>query len=86
MSFYDEEAVYQDADVEQAEFERAGNAIARARRAGRCTHQSSVGYIDPPVYPEQVGLEPGQSRCTEGCNVVFNSDDDWADAREEAIS
>lgn len=85
MSYYDEEAVYQDADIEQAEMERAGNAIHAARKAGRCTHQSAVGFSGTVYYPEQEGLKIGQLRCTEGCGTVFDSDEDWDDARDEAV-
>jgi hypothetical protein len=49
-----------EADMEQAEMEAAGNAIARAERAGICTHGSAAGYHNPPLYPEQAGLKPGQ--------------------------
>lgn len=73
-----------EADMEQAEMERFGNAIAAAERAGRCTHGSTVGYREPPVYPEQVGLKPGQSRCND-CKRVFESDDDWMAAINEAV-
>ena len=73
-----------EADMQQAEMVEAGNAIARARRAGRCTHSSAVGYRDPPVYPEQEGLTPGQSRCTDGCGETFDSDQDWYDAMDAA--
>ena len=74
-----------EADFEQAEMEAAGNAIYAARKAGKCCHTSTVGYINPPVYPEQEGLKPGQSRCTEGCGEVFESDQDWYDAMDEAV-
>jgi hypothetical protein len=74
-----------DADMLQAEMVRHGNAIARARAAGRCTHGSAVGYRDPPVYPEQEGLRPGQSRCTEQCGRVFASDQEWHEAMEAAV-
>jgi hypothetical protein len=79
------EAERLDADMEMAEMAAVGNAIARARRAGRCAHQSSVGYLPKPVYPEQEGLKPGQSRCTEGCGRVFDSDEDWYAAMDAAI-
>lgn len=86
MSFgYDPEAIYQDADIEQREFEEAGRLIAHARQLGRCTHQSTVGYRERPLFRGQEGLEPGQFRCADGCDRVFNSNDEWADAVEEAI-
>jgi len=75
-----------EADMEQAEMVRAGNAIARARKAGICCHTSAVGYLASPVYPEQEGLRPGQSRCTEGCGRVFGSDQEWYAAMDAAVS
>ena len=40
MSFgYDEEAIYQDADIEQAEMIELGNHIASLEASGVCTHQ-----------------------------------------------
>jgi hypothetical protein len=74
-----------EADAEQAELEAAGVAIARARARGVCTHGSVVGYRNPPFYPEQEGLQPGQLRCTDGCGAVFDSDEAWSLAMDEAI-
>ncbi|TYB71133.1 hypothetical protein FXF51_01485 [Nonomuraea sp. PA05] len=74
-----------DADLEQAAMEREGNRLAALRARGICTHSSGVAYRDPPVYPEQDGLLPRQSRCTEGtagCTRVFNSDEEWVAAQE----
>ena len=75
-----------DADIEMAELEAMGNAIHSQRQRGVCCHQSAVGWIPEPCYPEQVGLKPGQLRCTDGCRQVFNSDDDWFDAMAEAVN
>lgn len=75
--YYDEEAMWQDADVEMAEARQIGAAIARQRAKGVCCHLSAVGYLAEPVYPEQIGLKPGQLRCTDGCGEVFASDEDW---------
>lgn len=83
---YDPEAVYQDADIEQAEWEAEGRALHAAQKAGRCCHTSTVGYSGRSARrPEQEGLRIGQQRCTEGCGRVFDSDEEWADAMEEAI-
>ncbi|MEV1003355.1 hypothetical protein [Nonomuraea sp. NPDC050202] len=79
------ESMRHDADLEQAAMEREGNRLAALRARGICTHSSGVEYRDPPFYPEQTGLLPGQSRCTEGtagCARVFNSDEDWVAAQE----
>ena len=73
-----------DADLEQAQMERAGNAIARARRAGRCPHQSAQGYSGGPRSAQQEGLKPGQLRCTDTCGAVFGSDEEWYTAMIEA--
>jgi hypothetical protein len=74
-----------DADLEMAEMAAAGNALHAARKAGRCVHAGAVGYLPDPVYPEQVGLKPGQLRCTDGCGQVFASDEDWLAAMDAAI-
>lgn len=73
------------ADAEQAAMERVGDLIWSKRKQGKCMHQSSVAYRSEPYYPEQLGLLPGQSRCTEGCLKVFDCDQDWYDAMDEAI-
>jgi hypothetical protein len=88
MANYEDEAFLNDrvdADLEQAHFERMGRLISKARKAGRCTHGSVVGYHEPAIYPEQVGLKPGEHRCTSGCGSVFESQDAWLDAMHEAI-
>lgn len=86
--FHDPElpAGYQDADIEMAELEAAGARIAQWRRSGGCAHQGAVSYRNPPVYPEQEGLEPGQLRCTDGCGMVFADDEAWSDAVAEILS
>jgi hypothetical protein len=79
------EAEHHDADLEQAQMEAVGNHLYALRQRGICTHGSTVGYVGKVIYPEQEGLEPGQSRCTEGaggCERVFDSDEEWVAARE----
>lgn len=74
------ETMRHDADLEMAQMTRHANYLAKLRKQGICTHSSGVMYRDPPVYPAQEGLKPGQSRCTEGtngCERVFGSDDEW---------
>jgi hypothetical protein len=73
-----------EADFTQAAMEATAGALTRARKAGRCTHGSTVGYRKPAAYPEQEGLKPGQSRCTAGCKAVFGSDQEWAAAIDAA--
>lgn len=75
-----------DADLEQSQLQAAGDRIHAVRRSGRCAHQSSVAYRNPPVYDTQRGLRPGQSRCTDGCGRVFDSDQDWHDAMDDALA
>lgn len=97
MSGYDEDPwaeeeaaqnVRWDADLEMADMAAAGDAIAAARKAGRCAHQSAVGYAPKGHrhYPEQEGLKRGQVRCTDGCGRVFASDEDWYAAMDEAVA
>lgn len=91
-AYYDEEAIYQDADIEQAQAIQDSNHIDRQRAKGICMHNSVVGgghngqgpLEGGAYYPEQIGLKPGQMRCTEGCGEIFESDEDWHDAREDA--
>ena len=68
-----------------AEARNVGNAIARQEAKGVCCHQGVVGYLAEPVYPEQIGLSPGQVRCTDGCGAVFASEDDWFAAMGYAL-
>jgi hypothetical protein len=79
------EAERMDADIEQARMEAIGARFAAAEAAGVCTHGRAVGYIDPPVYPEQAGLRPGELRCASGCGEVFRSDAEWIAATHAAI-
>jgi hypothetical protein len=85
MSYYwhDEEAVYQDADIEQAEMEAYANRLHRLERSGVCTHQRTVGIGADGVahYPEAEGLTGEQRRCC-GCGLVFASDSEWDSARD----
>lgn len=87
MTFYDEEALYQDADLEQADLEREGRHIARLAAAGICTHGAWVGVSasGEVFYPEQEGLQPGQVRCSD-CKRLFDTEDDLLDARKEVLS
>lgn len=82
------ETLRRDADLEMAQWDAAGRAIDAARKAGRCTHLGTVGYVGKVFYPEQEGLKPGQLACTEhtnGCNAVFGSDDEWYAAMDDAV-
>lgn len=81
MSFFEN-----DADFEQAELYRRGRLASLRRKQGICTHDSVVGYLAQPIYPEQIGLKPGQERCTSGCGRIFESRDAWLDAMHEALN
>jgi hypothetical protein len=90
---YDEELPrgFQDADIELAEMEALGNRVAYLEANGVCTHGATLGHGDGngPLegglyYPEQAGIKPGQQRCRD-CGELFESDEDWAEARAEAL-
>lgn len=85
---YDEEAIYQDADIEQMQYEAESRELRALRRAGYCSHQSGVGLPESGeiFYPEQVGLKPGQQRCTDGCGTVFDSLEELWDAEPIRIA
>lgn len=99
MSYFDDdpyadmeavETLRRDADLEMAEMAAVGNAIWAGRKAGRCMHQSAVGYNRGVFHrPEQEGLKKqGQLACTDhtgGCNAVWESDEDWYAAMDDAI-
>lgn len=87
MTYYDEEAIYQDADVEQAELEAAARRISALKKRGVCTHG---GWMGRPAngqiyYPEQADLKPGQVRCTELCQQTFDSEEDLLEARAAVL-
>jgi hypothetical protein len=79
---YDPEAVYQDADILQAQYEAEGNRLAALQRKGICTHGHVIGKSRPnqEYYYEQLFMAVGEVTCT-GCGYVFASDDEWDDAR-----
>ena len=78
---YDEEAVIQEADIEQAEMISRGNYLARLKRNGVCIHDGVVGVSASGeiFYPEQEGLTGDQVRCWD-CKRVFEDDREWLDA------
>jgi hypothetical protein len=61
-----------DADIEMAQLEAAGNRIWALKQAGICTHTSANGF--------------GPVRCTSGCGTVWATDEEWLDAMSDAIS
>lgn len=79
---YDEEAIYQDADIEQAEYEYEAARLSALRRSGTCTHDGVVGLSAEgrAFYPEAVGLVGTQVKCTEGCGRVFEDFEEWREA------
>lgn len=75
---YDEEAIYQEDDILQAQYEGESRDFWAMKDKGYCMHESGVGYaINPETgkvyYPEQEGLTGTQQRCTAGCGQVFES-------------
>lgn len=92
--FYDEEAVYQDADIEMAQYaEEAARADAR-RAEGYCLHSSCQGIPNgDDEYCTRVrneleakGLQRPQVICTEGCGMIFQDSDEWHRAHVGAVS
>jgi hypothetical protein len=77
--------IVSDADIEQAQLEAAGRRLSALQQQGVCVHGSVVGYRQPPIYPEQEDLQPGQVACTGGCGRVFESDEAWLAAIAELV-
>lgn len=86
INTYDEEAIYQDADILQAQYEAESNRYWRLKQAGYCTHGGWFCHVDPPYYPEQVDLKPGEARCNDGCGLIFDTEDQLRDAGPVKIS
>jgi hypothetical protein len=87
MFDYDEEmpAGFSDADLEQAEYERMGKRLAALRAAGVCAHGWTQGYT-PEAAARHTGLQVGGIACLEdGCGMVWASEDEWYEARQEAL-
>lgn len=78
--FFEVPAGYRDADIEMAEMYAEGARIAVLHRKGICTHgwvQGSPGN----------NLPTGQVKCLEDdCGAIFATEDEWLDARDEALS
>ena len=102
MSYYDEEAIYQDADIEQMQYEREGRELAARRRKMEslietdpeaavkwCDHDSSYP-LDSPAAVNNSAPRAGQqdsSRCC-SCGSVLGVRDlfDWLCASPNGIS
>lgn len=78
---YDPEATIQDADIEMAEAYELSRIVEARRRAGICSHTSSVGRSSTgKIHHEgQVGLEVGEVRCTDLCGRKFANDQEMYD-------
>jgi hypothetical protein len=74
-----------DADLEMAQMAEVGEQMRSQQARGICQHNSAVRYTPTIFYPEQIGLKPGQLRCTDGCGEVFADDEDWDRAMESAL-
>lgn len=79
-------AGFQDADIEQAQFERAGARLRVLKRRGICAHGwvCGLGADGKPHYPEAEGLTGAEVRCRD-CGKVFADDDAWHEARESVL-
>ena len=76
---YDPElpAGFQDADFEMRDLEAAAARDTALKARGICTH----GWVQGTP-----GRQTGPVRCLEeGCGKVFESDEAWLDARDEAL-
>lgn len=89
---YDPEvpAGYQDADLEMLEWEDDARWHARLRTMGFCLHGSWLGIgdgkgplKDGAYYPDQIGMEGRQVKCTEKCGVIFDSEADLFNDSQE---
>ena len=83
---YDPEAVIQEADIQMARYasDARHNQALRDSDPEACSHRSSVGLPDSGkiFYPEQVGLKPGEERCTDTCGRKFPN---WQAMRQDAM-
>lgn len=68
--FYDEEAIYQEADILQAQYEEESARMVADEKRGICHHSARFGYRPEPLYPEQEGLVYGQSRCRDCLEIL----------------
>lgn len=91
MTFgYDEGAVYQDADVEQAMLAERSFEQGLLEAQGRCPHDGVLGRGDGngPLanghyFPEQEFIPEGHYKCHK-CGEMFPSKRDWDIARRAA--
>ncbi len=77
MSFgFDEEAIYQDADIEQFELEAEGDHYWKLRAKGICTHSGRIGASSSGKihYPIQKLLAVGEWYCTDGCRGIYQTE------------
>ena len=88
MSYWhDEEAIYQDADIEMAEMTAAANRLARLEAKCICTHGSWVGLpaSGEIYYDSQRDLVGDEVRCTHGCGRKFPNEDALMNERSALI-
>lgn len=86
MFGYDEEAVYQDADIEMAEIAYEARRLRALEAQGVCTHQhvegggDGNGPLPGGLYREsQRGIPVGHLKC-HGCGELYDSDEAWFEA------
>lgn len=75
---HDPEAIYQDADILQAQYEAESAEHAATVRAGLCPHTGGIGTSSTGevFYAVQQELAEGEVYCTGGCDTIF-SWEDW---------
>lgn len=87
MNYYDPEAIYQDADIEQASYEREARHIEHLEAQGICVHGGWVGRSKTGeiYYPEQRDLVGDEVVCR-SCGKKFPSDDAILAEREAILA
>ena len=80
MSGHDPDSPIQDADIEQADFQRESDREHRLRLRGICAHGWTQGFN--AIHAAY--LKPGQVKCLD-CNKVFNSEAELQDERREVL-
>lgn len=83
---YDPEAIYQDADIEQRQYEDEARHLEALKAEGVCVHESAFGVsLDGTIYhPVQALLGPDEVACAAGCGKVFEDEQAWIDACYDA--
>lgn len=88
---YDPEAVYQEADILQAQYEDESAKIRAYEKSGGCTHGSSQGvpedrerFAERIAELEAAGVPEGGRICLD-CGFIAASEDAYEEARQAAL-